>query len=92
MNPGGIFYGYYGIKFDSDCVGGKEVHFLYKGIIYRCAAGIGRFFNCQKCHWVINKKKNVHFNISMGDNFKALIYQVYITTSTCNFFIVKTNS
>lgn len=41
MNPGGILYGYYGIKFDSDCMGGKEVHFLYKGIIYRCAAGIG---------------------------------------------------
>lgn len=33
MNPGGILYGYYGIKFDSDCMGGKEVHFLYKGII-----------------------------------------------------------
>lgn len=57
MNPGGILYGYYGIKFDSDCMGGKEVHFLYKGIIYRCAAGIGRFFSCQKYHWVINKKK-----------------------------------
>ena len=51
MNPGGILYGYYGIRLSVTVWVGRRFIFYIKAKYTN--------FSCQKCYWVINKKKKI---------------------------------